>query len=288
MGLKLKKPEKRAIKSAVIQYFLIVLVYIAHTPWFYVLSNAIYGAFCIGITGISLAFMFFKKSTRERNLLPILMLMLISSIFMEIIFSGFGGVSSAVYNIVQCAHTILIGVVAYKYDKENFATRYVKIVFILAIISLAFYVACLVDYKYLIQAGILTKTNLNRLTFTNFYCNVFYALREREVYRNCGMFSEPGLYQIVLVGALYLLVFYSDQINLTHKNWMILVLVFTIITTGSGTGFIALGLILIGVLFLPNNNINKHARRVIGFTTAVIIILVFYDSLIHEDASFID
>ena len=193
----------------------------------------------------------------------------------------------AIYNFAFIAEPILLTHVAYQYDKRHFCNRFVKIVLFLAISSLVFYIIAQIDYKYLIDSGILHKVKINRLTYTDFYCNFLYVLRDREINRNVGIFCEPGLYQILLNSAIYLLIFYSKEITIRRNKLAIAILAITLVTTQSGTGFIGLAIILLGVVFSNHKIINKSIKQITLAALGLIFVLVLFDTIKNGVNSFL-
>ena len=97
--------------------------------------------------------------------------------------------------------------------------------------------------------------------------------------RNIGIFHEPGLYQIVLNSALYLMLFKRDKLNITNKqyNVFLVVLVITLLSTMSTTGIIGM-MALFCVYFVFYK--EKTNRKIKGLLLATIIcaIIVSYFS----------
>lgn len=274
--MKAKIGKLSYIRDSLAQYGLIILLYIAHNTWFYSTNDMLFRI--INLVVSLLVYIFYKR-THENNLIAISAFFLICAFIMELVFTGSGGLKTAFYNVLFVIEPIWIGIVAYKYNKDKFCNRFIKIVTVLSAISLLFFTMCIVNAQALINAGILKKIVMNRLTYTDYYCNLFYAFRSREVYRNVGMFSEPGLYQIVLTSAIYLLIFYPEKTNVKHRNWILTILIITLITTESGTGLIGLIIIIIGVLASKRNKIKKQIKLYIGSFMAIMLVFSVYDAI---------
>jgi hypothetical protein len=200
---------------------------------------------------------------RESNFVPMMLLVLIATVGLEVIFSGTSGMRVAIYNFMFIVEPILLTIVAYRYNRKMFCTRYIKIVLFLAVSSLIFYCLGLINVDLLLNSGLFTKVQMSRLTYTDFYCNVLYVIRTRELSRNVGMFCEPGLYQIVLISALYIIVFSSEKVQLKHRFIAISILTITLISTQSALGYISLLFVLMGILMEKRGVISKRIQRIV-------------------------
>lgn len=90
------------------------------------------------------------------------------------------------------------------------------------------------------------------------YVNAFvYLFHDNADIRNLGIFIEPGLYQIYLNMALFILLFGGGGHR--HEKPAILVLLVTLYSTHSTTGYIVGLLIISGHLIVSNKNKNKKS-----------------------------
>lgn len=171
--------------------------------------------------------------------------------------------------------------VAYNVDKKHFMNRIVSCVLLFAIISLGFYLIQIFDANIL-------KRYLVRVPgweLSDFYGTLFYTYRGVYAgFRNNGIFTEPGLYQMVLNAALMIELYFAEYLEMTKKHYImsILVLIITILTTGSTTGYMSLGIIFVGFLIRNNTGaINRRVRRyVVGIIVFVLIFLIFNNSIL--------
>ncbi len=270
MRLKIRVSSRNERFKRVTQYLLLVMLVTTHNPWFYALNDMNFRVFNIIISAL---FMLLVPRTRGKNLVPIFIFILIPTIVLELIFSGMSQISEAIYNYMFIIEPIMLTYVTYQYDKKYFCNRFIKVVIFMAIVSLGFYAIAQVDYKYLINSGMFHKVEINRLTYTNFYCNYLYVLRDREVSRNVGIFCEPGLYQILLNSAVYLLVFYPNESAIKYRKTAIAILIIALITTQSGTGFIGLTIIILGIVFSKRKQISKSIKQI---TIVALALLIFF------------
>ena len=101
--------------------------------------------------------------------------------------------------------------------------------------------------------------------------------------RNSGIFTEPGIYQSILIMCIYVLIFMRDRISLNDKSVTryLIILLITLITTKSAAAYVGLIAIAIGVLL-------KHKERkdyIILVIMAIGFIYLFTDYYKNADNS---
>lgn len=131
----------------------------------------------------------------------------------------------------------------YSFKRKEFEDKFVKIMFILAIISLINHFYGLLNIKYILNRPVIITRD--GIRYYNGIVHIW--LYDKYLFiRNCGIFWEPGAYQAVLNLALF--------INLCKKirkiNTMNVIFLIAIITTLSTSGFIIM--LLIFAVFLVN------------------------------------
>lgn len=188
------------------------------------------------------------------------------------------------------ASQIVIVYLTFFVDIDFCLDRFVKLVFIMACISIACYAISMVDPNIL--RNNLTAVQLGDNSRATYYGTLFYTFSHSDyLIRNTGIFQEPGRYQVVLSAALMLLLYFPEQIYLSEakKKLYLFVFCFTIITTQSTTGYINLAFITLGLLFMKRSeNKQKTIRYVVPFLLiGVLLITVNYiqagdDSLLSK------
>ena len=98
-----------------------------------------------------------------------------------------------------------------------------------------------------------------------FYLTPYFTLGWLNIpvfHRNAGMFNEPGSHQIFLNFALLFLMSDETRMGMSKKKycWAIALLIVTILSTLSTTGFICLGVVLLTVAFRKKG--GKMARSI--------------------------
>ena len=115
-----------------------------------------------------------------------------------------------------------------------------------------------------------------------------FTMDERHITKNLGIYSEPGGYQIVLNSAIYVLLYMRsflsiDEVKIRH---ILSVLIVAIITCQSTTGYLGLGVLLIGHLFTKQREAISQ-RRKIRLTIFIVTILLGVDYLFNGQESLI-
>lgn len=136
----------------------------------------------------------------------------------------------------------IIAWVAYNVFHDNFAERFVRVTVRLSAISLIVW-----------GIGVLIPDVVNEFgkkfgieTMNVSYSFIFFNISKSINYRNCGCCWEPGRFSCILVIALY---FYYERYGLRNKTKEFYILIASLFTTMSTTGFIALFVLVFYILF---------------------------------------
>lgn len=180
--------------------------------------------------------------------------------------------------LMKVLEHLLVAYTIFKIDSNKCATRFVRIVTFFSMISLiAYAIANFVPEIYDLPIFTSYKVAWAGSDFI-FKGVLFYVYRAFEPFRNNGIFTEPGVYQIVLSAAIFVLLFNGKSLDISKKKKVkyLTILCITMITTTSTTGYISLvALILLGAMqrktVFPENRI---ARRIL--IVGVFIILIDY------------
>ncbi len=204
-----------------------------------------------------------------------------------------GGIGIQVLSI--WISSILLTVIAIKYDIDNFADRYVKLICFLALISLVMYAMVnflpglfnslpMTEYRSGWTYNIWSSGSEYK---TYDYYNkglLFYVSRENEV-RNLSIFEEPGKFQMHLNAALFMFVFLRDRINLKRASIWIIILAVALITCQSTTGYITFIVLIIAYLF-SNGTESAEKGRILA-AIAVVVAGLSLDYFVNADESVI-
>lgn len=175
------------------------------------------------------------------------------------------------------------------FDLADFSKKYVNLITFLAAASVILFLANQsipqianffgeLPNAQLKVEGVDYRTYVNGGFLYTFIVSYGYGTTDIWAYtRNNGIFWEPGAYQFFLNFALVLLL---EKHNIEEKKWHFLILVVTVLTTGSSTGMLSLVVILVGyhrmILSLISKMIEKYRNLVIVFLGFAFIFIARY------------
>lgn len=198
----------------------------------------------IGTLAIFIGYWFIKSLRLNRHFLPLFFLFAIISLIHVLLFGTVVIVASLGFLIKLSIAILAVGLIA------NFPSQYVRVMYILALISLAFYIPVQlgIDLPQLLSPlRIPMESGISHIGIHNFH-----ILDVKS--RNSGMFWEPGAFAGYLVLALLFLLANKNDRSVKKKT----VLTIALLTTQSTTGYLAF-FILIFIYVFQNKFIkNKH------------------------------
>lgn len=170
---------------------------------------------------------------------------------------------------------ILVTYSAIEIDPRHFLDRLVKMVVFFAGISIILWAVSLIDLRVVQKLMLFQykmRTNYFRVyidsvqydkMFYDAYGGLIYCVNMCHPTRNCGIFTEPGIYQIVLNGAIFVLIFLKKYLNIdSDKNFKYFVILsIAVITTQSTSGVISLAFMLFFVI--AQRKFSKFEKRII-------------------------
>lgn len=282
-GIKISLGKVKISKKYILQLFLIYLLLQYQGGTFYYTFNSIFRPIVFGIFMATLCF--FYKSFRDKNLLifTFIICTLISLI------SFINGNETGINIILEMIGTIIFTYIIVIIDEKNASTVYLKLLSFLAFISLIIFALVRINEKWILPLMIQSKGEKGDL----FYGGIFYTIRYVWYYdlRNCGIFTEPGLYCIPLLVGMYILLFLGNELNITQKQKRkyFIILFCTVLSTMSTAGLISLGIILICYLMnKPKSNESKqNIKKYILFTILIGMIFLIVDYYANGTKSFL-
>lgn len=183
---------------------------------------------------------------------------------------------------------ILVTYLAIKTDVHCFLDRLVKMITLLAGISLVLWGLSLLNIE-LVQKMMIwqykMRTNVWRLysdaqNYVNIpydaYGGIIYCVNMCHPGRNCGIFTEPGIYQMVLNSTIFILLFFKEHLKITEKQRYryIFLLMLTVASTRSTVGILALAVLLMLILFQKKVLKYKYRRRLFGCLLIIGLVVV--------------
>lgn len=273
--------KKASFSNTIMQYIFLYLVYISHGAVIYNLNEEqitnVIIVVCIGYI------LFHRKLHRNYYI--------IHTIVFFILMLGLMLIHSQPYFLkvsLRIIESILVLIVAWWIDREKFAPRFVNITLFFAILSLIFYIIQIVNPYFLmkifqIQNGVIGWEG------NDFYGKWFYTYRGRyALYRNNGIFSEPGLYQMILNAVLAAMLFFPKLFSLKRRQYLLslMIIITTLVTTSSTTGYMGLVIIIIGYLMKRNESFySKGIKKYAIFILLTVVIMGFCDYYVRGNSS---
>lgn len=149
-----------------------------------------------------------------------------------------------------------------KNDSRKLVSCFVNVMFVIALISLAF-------TAWISLFGAPTPFSIVTTTASTYNYGVYFYTKmwSGVLVRNKGLFWEPGLFSSYLVVALML----EIELNPKPKIWKIIILVITVISTYSTAGILLLP--FIAILFV-NKNVNNRSIRAVLFSMLVVVAII--------------
>jgi len=176
---------------------------------------------------------------------------------------------------------IAFAMLALKILGDTFFDRFVKFVYVFAVISLCFYIPCVL-IKGLAPFLI---NNVAKYTLAPFVNNfeglynsrenlIIFNLSQIQTYRNSGFYWEPGSHGGFLILALFINLFYRKEDWKSRYNKIFFI---TILTTLSTTTYLALFLVLL--VYLKDFFVRRPALSLFFFLSIIGGALLLYNKL---------
>lgn len=286
---------KIKFKIADFQYLLIYLMLIFNQSclYEYLLKNTIIQT---GIIVVILFIGFVKNQKSYNKYLVVSGIMLCSIALTRLVVGGIGIVLwiDTIFYVIFCVYVVT-------FDIKNFFNRFIKVTAFLAAISLVFFIMQ-VFATGLLEKVLFTKY-VTKFKIREYYSGYYYIDKYITgnglflysftnigdyALRNKGIFTEPGVCQMVYNSALFILLFMPNNINFSNKlkNRYIALYVITIISTQSTTGYIALMAMIIAYLFASETGKYK-TRSTLLLVVLIVATLLIIDLSWRQDESFL-
>ena len=268
-------------KEVLLQYFLIYwLLLDAGAAAVSVISTDVY---YLSLLGLGLGICFQKKNTKQfknacKYSFQIFCLVLVFLYLLTFIVS-FGGLYYTI--ILSNIGRIAIVLAAIVIDPEYFTTRFIKIVSVLGMVSVIIFVGYFIGgMGFWSQiTSHLPLTRQATLSLGPQYGMFFVCFNYFDPSRNSYIFGEPGEYQLVISTALFLLFFIKTKLSEKEKKNCLLILLITMITIQSTTGYINLVALIICVFLYKDNTVDMNLLKkfLIGAIIGAVVVVMFFD-----------
>ena len=265
-------------KNLIIQYFFIYLMLLI--PGSTIFAKYLQGTSkYIILLAIYFFSMIYNKKYFKKYTVIFTVLLLFLIIFIRIKTDNGSGIR-AWYQYAVC---LLSASTAILVDKDKFLSRFIKAVIFFAKISLIFWVAFIVfpelvdiwpAIKY--QTEIIGSQGYEKIRMGKGL--ILYCYMQIHSTRNCGIYTEPGVYQIILNTTLFVLLFWREKLaELSERKYRkyVITILFTLVSCQSTAGYISLAMIIGFYYFFYRNVQHKYSNRKIKtYITIAIIILM--------------
>ena len=216
--------------------------------------------------------MIISSKYRRKDPWIICFFLLLATVLVRLL-SGGVGTETLLLHSVQ----ILIVYLCIQIDKEKFLTRYVYIVVFLAAISVFAWLLVLANPEIGKMIFSFTTRVENKNGVIDYYNGLFFYTFSEGIGldRNAGMYSEPGRYQGILEGALWILLIFREHIKISKKRVYLFTftIILTIITSQSTAGYISLFAIILCYLFKGYKSDKTLFKMLVGI---IVLIAVFF------------
>lgn len=261
-------------KSVILQFFLIywMLLDVGSDAVSVISTNVYY----LSLLGLGIGICILKKNTEQfktvfKDSFQVFCLMLIALYALTFLLS-FGGLYYTI--ILSNIGRIAIVVAAVIVDPDNFTSRFIRIVSVLATVSLIIFFG-----YYFGGTGFWSSITSHlpvarkaTLSLGAQYGMFILCFNYFDPTRNAYIFGEPGEYQLVISTALFLLLFVKSKLSDRERKYYLLILLITMVTIQSTTGYISLVVLLI-CTFL---NTDKSAEVNTGLIKKFLFAVVFF------------
>ena len=202
--------------------------------------------------------------------------------------------------IAQFLVDILAAWLAVSINKQHFWERYVKTVVFLASISLMLWLLSILQINIWDQITPEINSLMSYKVYSDsiryqeysFKLHGMFLYSHRTVdMRNVSIFTEPGIYQMVLNTAIFVLLFLRDKlVSFSDKEVgrALVVLAFALLSTQSTTGYISICfIILFYLLFEKRDTTEQNWKQKILIALFSILLFLMIDYMVRGSESFI-
>lgn len=273
--------KKNFNMNYIMQYVFVYLMLAVDGSFFFVLHEEIFKYIIISIGFIM---MLLYQKYREKSTISTLFVLIVSLLFVRYV--GAGGIGMSAMTLILSE--IMVPFLAYKSNEENFITVYVKLVSALSLISLVLWGVSWISPSILTK--FLTPSVAISYGGSTFYGKLFYVMRD-DLSRNCGIYTEPGRFQVILNVALFFLLFYRGKIKISDKQYFryVVIVIIALISAQSTTGYITFLAIVLGFILVrqPGLYQGKKIKTWILILLAITFSALVVDFNVHGSESII-
>ncbi|MGQ5427009.1 hypothetical protein ACULPM_08255 [Thermophilibacter sp. ZX-H3] len=273
--------------DGIIQYFLIyIMLLIPGSTFVYITGGSEIYYLLVAIFSVALLLV---KKVRESYGIIFCGVLLISTLLTRAL-SGGAGIDSW----LQLAGCVAITQMAICCNYERFLDRWIRSVVVFALISIVLW-AILCAFPSLVTTLLGPSFLVDTIgtypwqTYEYGSGQLFYSWLDIHSTRNCGLYTEPGKYQVVLNSALFVLLFWRDRLRFRGElgyKLSLFTIVVALVSCQSTTGYIGMAAILVVyVLFFRQKKELGNAKYYIIGIILVLMISLLADYYLNADKS---
>ncbi|GEM_PF-3837465 len=264
--------------TAAVQYLLIYLMLIMHGAVVWAIKYA--DSFLALLAVMVVCVVVYSVFNLRFSLSYILMFALLAVLFcLSGIFSGdsiWHGFSFKTLLQIYLNFIVSYGII--KIDTEYCLTRFIRLVLFFTVISLVGFAFCNLGGLSLLKRilPVYRYERSTRIYYGKYLFSILWGEFEPNAYqKNIGIYYEPGVHEIVLNCALFVLLFLKKYLRFSRKAYfcILFILVAAVITTKSTTGYIGLVLILVTEALF-------HRKSITGLMIFVLLAVLAFGVLV--------
>lgn len=184
--------------------------------------------------------------------------------------------------VYKCVILLLSCSYVSKIRLDKFAQYFVGFIYLIALVSVVCTLAMMLKTSIFSFAP--SVENTANTSFVNLF--LYVAPTITGMVRNYGIFREPGVYQMYLIMALVLMLFYSSKFDL--KKFIVITI--ALVLTFSTTGYIAYTCVIALLVINGENGIisSKQQKMILVMLAICIAILATQTNLLSNDGIIFD
>ena len=262
-------------KQTVLQLIVLILMFYIHGSYALI---ALFGDNrYIIVTALAIIIILMHSINYLKNIFIFAVVTLFFTVFVRMATGGVG-----VRDWLIHLSMLSITYAAFVCDRNNCAKNWVKIVTFYSTISILFFVLSQISPE--LTKSILGEPRIGITSVTEWSTTSYmvwgkwlYVYSQYHAGRNLGVFTEPGLFQIVVNSALFVVLFQGKMLGNIEKyrRPIVFILIATVITCQSTSGYFALAVMMIFYFVKYKNDELLSKKSIVILITAFVTYLIY-------------
>ena len=280
----------RINRKAMLQYILIYCMLIMNQSHIYRLFINTNTALQVMIIGVLAVWLLVRHRNKSQRGFFLAIVMIAATTFVRIIQGGIG--LTFCYEIIIKVFIVYAAILV---DVDLFLIRFVKTVTLFAAISIVGWTQQVAGLDLMTRfapvhpdyaSKVSWETGYRVASQYKIYGILFYTTSQMESMRNVGFYTEPGIYQMVLNSAIFILLFFNSGLDISQsiRKKYLLICIVALILTQSTSGYLGLAVILLGVV-LNTANETKSIKNTILLLCVIGVVALFADLSVRGETS---